>query len=80
MSFKIYDPVQVLLMDIFFPEPDKPPFDPDALEVPEQTIGVPIGVLFGTRLIKKPHAVWHGDIKITQAPASEDDKKFTSGF
>jgi len=54
----------------------KPPIPEDAeYESPTQEIGVPIGVLFGTRRIAKPSVVWWGDLNILKVPVAVDTKK-----
>ena len=54
-------------------DPEQTPADP--LEVPEQTLGATVGVLFGTKLIKQLHTAWWGDVKIVMLAVGEDSKK-----
>lgn len=36
------------------------------LDVPTAEEGIPVSVVFGTVLIKKPNCVWYGDSKTTE--------------
>lgn len=48
--------------------------DPKPFEIPEELIGSPLPVLFGTRYIK-PKIAWWGDTKILKISLSEGGKK-----
>ena len=41
---------------------------PKDFEIPSSKIGVPIGVIFGTRRIEAPHLAWWGDLRIKKIP------------
>lgn len=53
----------------------KPEEPPKNLEVPSETIGRPIGVLFGTRTVKTPIIGWWGDLQIIKAKIDQQGKK-----
>jgi len=54
----------------------KPPQVQDqALDIPSTEIGVPIGVLFGTRLIKDLTVAWWGDLSIVKIKVDAKGKK-----
>ena len=44
-------------------------------ETPTQEVGVPIAVLFGTRIIKRPSVVWWGDLQTIKVPVPLASKK-----
>lgn len=48
--------------------------DPKPFEIPEELVGSPLPVLFGTRYIK-PKIAWWGDTKILKISLSEGGKK-----
>lgn len=52
---------------------ENPP--PEPIEVPDQTVGAIVGVLFGTKMIKQIHTAWWGDVKIVMISVGEDAKK-----
>jgi hypothetical protein len=51
------------------------PTQDKALDIPTPEIGKPIGVLFGTRLIKYPHLVWYGNLRIIKKKVNAGGKK-----
>ena len=42
---------------------------------PETKLGIPIGVLFGTKLIDQPPVVWWGDLRIVKHPVTDSGGK-----
>ncbi len=44
-------------------------------EVPTSEIGVPIPILFGTRLIQSPSIAWYGDLRIIKVKVDTKGKK-----
>jgi hypothetical protein len=45
------------------------------MSIPTTEIGVPIAVLFGTRIIKSPRIVWWGALKIVKIKVNIAGKK-----
>lgn len=46
-----------------------------SLDVPTSEIGIPIPILFGTRMIKTPRIVWWGALKIVKVKVNVQGKK-----
>ncbi len=44
-------------------------------EAPTSEIGVPIPILFGTRLIQSPSIAWYGDLRIIKIKVDSKGKK-----
>lgn len=59
-------------MTLTKPKPEEPP---PVLEIPDETIGRTIPVLFGRRLIKSPIMAWWGDLKILKIKVNSRGKK-----
>lgn len=54
----------------------KPPETHDKImSIPTTEIGVPIAVLFGTRIIKSPRIVWWGALRIVKIKVNTAGKK-----
>ena len=53
----------------------KTPDTTQDFEVPDTRIGTPIGVLFGTRMLRSPNIVWYGDVKILKVKVDMMGKK-----
>lgn len=54
---------------------EEPEEKPTPLEVPDETIGRTIPVLFGKRLIKGPILGWWGDVNIIKVKVDAQGKK-----
>ena len=54
----------------------RPPAGKDEqLQVATTEVGVPIGILFGTRLLKSPSIVWYGNMAIVKVKVATSGKK-----
>lgn len=54
----------------------KPPQVQDqALQIPNTEIGIPIGILFGTRMVRDLTVAWWGDLSIVKIKVDAKGKK-----
>jgi len=63
-----------IAMSLFASKP-KMPSEDKQIEIPNPTIGQPIGVLFGKRIIKAPFMAWYGDIAVIKVKVDAGGKK-----
>lgn len=69
----LVDPILYFLYELSKPKTKEEPLKP--LEVPDETVGRTIPVLFGTRKINSPIMLWWGDLFIIKAPVDPQGKK-----
>lgn len=60
---------------LLFKPPKPPDVEDKTMEIPSTEIGETIGVLFGRRLLIKPHVVWWGNLKIIKEEVDTGGKK-----
>jgi hypothetical protein len=60
---------------LLMPKPKQPkPPSLDDFKAPTVDAGRPIPKLFGSKTIRDPNAIWHGDKSIRERPAETDKK------
>lgn len=73
MNFLIQFAIAVVLAVmsyLFMPRPKLPtPDEAQELEAPMAEAGVPVPVVFGTKTMKAPNALWTGDVSTEQVRA-----------
>lgn len=58
--------VLAVLSYMFMPRPKSPtPDSSQELEQPQADAGMPMQVVFGTKIVKSPNALWTGDVQTT---------------